>query len=193
MTVEAVQGYEMITFNQNDANLYPQHAIMVAMARNAFDPMDFTPMCLYKIPHRTKTTTSAFELATSVAFLSGIQHFAETPEGMVHVPLYVKDFLRGLPNNWDDTKLIEAFPGKLYVIARRTGNKWYVAGLNGEDIEKPLTLDLSFLKNKTGQFITTETGVKNELSFATKNITVPATGKIQITLKGNDGFVAVFE
>ena len=193
MTVEAVQGYEMITFNQNDANLYPQHAIMVAMARNAFDPMDFTPMCLYKIPHRTKTTTSAFELATSVAFLSGIQHFAETPEGMVHVPLYVKDFLRGLPNNWDDTKLIEAFPGKLYVIARRTGNKWYVAGLNGEDIEKPLTLDLSFLKNKTGRFITTETGVKNELSFATKNITVPATGKIQITLKGNDGFVAVFE
>jgi hypothetical protein len=112
---------------------------------------------------------------------------------MVNLPLYVKDFLRGLPNNWDDTKLIEAFPGKLYLIARKTGNKWYVAGLNGEDIEKPLTLDLSFLKNKQGKFITTETGVKNESSFATKNITVPAMGQIQITLKGNDGFVAVFE
>src|SRR5205085_12633407 len=44
VTAEAVQGYEMITFNQNDANLFPQHAIMVAMVRNAFDPMDFTPM-----------------------------------------------------------------------------------------------------------------------------------------------------
>jgi alpha-glucosidase len=193
MTAEGVQGYEMITFNQNDANLYPQHAIMVAMARNAFDPMDFTPMCLYKIPRIKKTTTSAFELATSVAFLSGIQHFAETPEGMVYVPKYVKDFLKHLPDSWDDTKLIEAFPGKLYIIARKTGNKWYIAGLNGEDIEKPLTLDLSFLKNKTGRFITTETGVKNEPSFATKQITVPATGKIQITVKGNDGFVAVFE
>lgn len=193
MTVEAVQGYEMITFNQNDANLYPQHAIMVAMVRNAFDPMDFTPMCLYKVPRIKKTTTSAFELATSVTFLSGIQHFAETPEGMLNVPLYVKDFLRGLPNNWDDTKLIDAFPGKLYVIARKTGKKWYVAGLNGEDIEKNLSLDLSFLKGRKATLITTETGVKNEVSFATKTATVSSNGKLEITLKGNDGFVAVFE
>lgn len=193
MTTEAVQGYEMITFNQNDANLYPKHAIMVAMVRNAFDPMDFTPMCLYKIPRINKTTTSAFELATSVAFLSGIQHFAETPEGMEHVPLYVKDFLRMLPENWDETRLIEAFPAKSYVVARRSGKKWYVAGLNGEDVEKNLSLDLSFLRGKKGTFITTETGVKNEISFATKNIQVPANGKIKISLKGNDGFVAVFE
>jgi len=155
--------------------------------------MDFTPMCLYKIPRIKKTTTSAFELATSVTFLSGIQHFAETPEGMVHVPLYVKDFVRGLPNSWDDTKLIEAFPGKLYVVARKTGNRWYVAGLNGEDIEKTLSLDLSFLKGRKATLITTGTGVKNEVSFATKNTMVPANGKMEITLKGNDGFVAVFE
>ncbi|RYY71772.1 MAG: glycoside hydrolase family 97 protein [Chitinophagaceae bacterium] len=193
MTVEAVQGYEMITFNQNDANLYPQHAIMVAMVRNAFDPMDFTPMCLYKIPRIKKTTTSAFELATSVAFLSGIQHFAETPEGMEKVPPYVKEFLRKLPGNWDDTKLIEAFPGKIYVVARRTGNTWYVAGLNGEDVEKELLLDLSFLKNKTGSFISTASGEKNEVSFKTNKMPVPASGKITITLKGNDGFVAVFQ
>ena len=193
MTVEAVQGYEMITFNQNDANLFPQHAIMVAMARNAFDPMDFTPMCLYKIPRIKKTTTSAFELATSVVFISGIQHFAETPEGMTQVPQYVKDFLRAIPNSWDDTKLIEAFPGKLYVVARKSGNKWYVAGINGEDVEKNLLLDLSFLKGKNATWITTETGAKNETSFASKKAPVPANGKMEITLKGNDGFIAVFE
>ncbi len=193
MTVEAVQGYEMITFNQNDANLYPQHAIMVAMARNAFDPMDLTPMCLYKIPRIKKTTTSAFELATTVAFISGIQHFAETPEGMINVPLYVKDFLRTIPDTWDDSKLIEAFPGKLYVIARKAGKKWYVAGLNGEDIEKTLVLDLSFLKGRKGAVITTGTGIKNEISFETKNAIVAPDGKMEISVKGNDGFVAVFE
>ena len=193
MTAEAVQGYEMITFNQNDANLFPQHAIMVAMVRNAFDPMDFTPMCLYRIPRIKKTTTSAFELATSVLFLSGIQHFAETPEGMVNVPPSVKDFLRTIPNSWDDTRLIEAFPGKLYIVARRTGKKWYVAGLNGEDVEKNLMLDLSFLKGKRGTWITTGTGAKNEVSFALKNAMVPANGKMEISVKGNDGFVALFE
>ncbi len=193
MTVEAVQGYEMITFNQNDANLFPQHATMVAMVRNAFDPMDFTPMCLYRVPRIRKTTTSAFELATSVLFLSGIQHFAETPEGMTHVPEYVKDFLKTIPNSWDDTKLIEAFPGKLYVVARKSGKKWYVAGINGEDIEKNLLLDLSFLKDKNATWITTETGAKNETSFASKKALVPGNGKMEIILKANDGFVAVFE
>lgn len=193
MTVEAVQGYEMITFNQNDANLYPQHAIMVAMLRNAFDPMDFTPMCLFKIPRIKKTTTSAFELATSVVFLSGIQHFAETPEGMTHIPVYVKSFLQKLPNSWDETKMIEVYPGKIYVVARRTGSKWYVAGLNGEDIEKNLMLDLPFLKNKKALLITTETGVKNEISFLSKNMVIPGAGKLIINIKGNDGFVAVFE
>lgn len=193
MTAEAVQGYEMITFNQNDANLFPQHAIMIAIVRNAFDPMDFTPMCLYKIPRITKTTTSAFELATTVTFLSGIQHLAETPEGMQNVPDYVKDFLRGLPNSWDDTKLIEAEPAKLFIVARKTGNKWYLAGLNGENIEKNLSLDLSFLKGKKGSFITTGTGIKDEVSFASKEEILPASGKLLINLKGNDGFVAVFE
>ena len=193
MTAEAVQGYEMITFNQNDANLFPQHAIMIAMVRNAFDPMDFTPMCLYKIPNITKTTTSAFELATSVVFLSGIQHFAETPEGMLHVPMYVKDFLRTLPDSWDDTKLVDAYPGKQYVIARSAGKKWYIAGLNGEDIDKTLSLDLSFLKGKKGTLIATGTGIKNEVSFTTKTFSVPANGKMPVTVKGNDGFVAVFE
>ena len=104
-----------------------------------------------------------------------------------------KDFLRMLPNNWDDTKLIEAFPGKLYVVARKTGKKWYVAGINGEDVEKDLLLDLSFLGGKTAKWIKTETGVKNEISFAAENRAIPANGKTALTLKGNDGFVAVFE
>jgi hypothetical protein len=193
MTTEAVFGYEMITFSQRDANREPEHMIMSAMLRNAFDPMDFTPMNLYKIPGIKRVTTSAFELATAVVLLSGIQHYAETPAGMNHVPETVKNFLRQLPNNWDDVKFIDGYPGKLYVVARKSGNKWYVAGINGENAEKPLVLDLSFLKNKTGQLIGSETGIKNEPDFLIKKIQVPANGQLQVSVKGNDGFVAVLE
>jgi hypothetical protein len=192
MTTEAVYGYEMITFNQKDADVAPQHMMMCAMVRNAFDPMDFTPMNLYKIPHINRVTTSAFELATSVTFLSGIQHYAESPDGMAHVPEYVKDFLRALPNSWDDVKSIDGYPGKLYVVARKSGSKWYVAGINGENTEKQLTLDLSFLQNKKGILITSGNDNADEPSFNQKNINIPSTGKIDITLKSNDGFVAVF-
>jgi hypothetical protein len=193
MTTEAVYGYEMITFNQRDANMEPSHSVMCAMVRNVFDPMDFTPMCLYKIPRIKKLTTSAFELATSVIFLSGIQHYAESPDGMAHVPEFVKDFLRQLPNNWNDVKFIDGYPGKLFVIARRAGKKWYIAGINGEDIPKTLNLDLSFLKNKSGKMIATGDSSQNEPLFNIKNFVIPLAGKMDINLKGNDGFVLVIE
>src|SRR5690606_11174700 len=135
---------------QQSANKAPEHSVMSALVRNAFDPMDFTPMNLYKIPRIERVTTAAFELATSVIFLSGVQHYAETPEGMTHVPEYVKDFLRQLPNTWGDVKFIDGYPGTLYVVARKADNKWYVAGINGENVEKELSLDVSFLKNKKG-------------------------------------------
>jgi len=151
-------------------------------------------MNLYKIPRIKRVTTSAFELATSVIFLSGIQHYAESPDGMSHVPEFVKNFLRKLPDNWDDVEFIDGYPGKLYIVARKSGNKWYVAGINGEGIEKPLTLDLSFLKNKKATLIASRNNVGgDEPSFDQKSIVVPATGKMEITLKKNDGFVAVFE
>lgn len=191
MTAEAVHGYEMITFSQGAANSAPQHMLLVALIRNNFDPMDFTPMNLYKIPNIKRATTSAFELSTAVVFLSGIQHYAESPEGMAKVPDNIKLFLRNLPNSWDDVKLIEADPGKSHVIARKSGNKWYVAGLNGEKIEKTLNLDLSFLKGKKGELITSGTNNNNdEPSFAIKDIVVD--GLVNVTLKANDGFIMVF-
>ncbi len=192
MTTEAVEGYEMITFSQQNANIAPAHMVMCAMVRNVFDPMDFTPMNLYKIPHIKRATTAAFELATSVLFLSGIQHYAETPAGMSHVPEKVKDFLRNLPNHWDDVKFIDGYPGKLYVVARKSGDKWYVAAINGEKTEKNLSLDLSFLKNKKGQLIASGKANGDEPSFDLKKIAIPSDGKLDITLKGNDGFVMVF-
>jgi len=193
MTTEAVFGYEMITFSQEAADLEPGHIALCALIRNAYDPMDFTPMNLYRIPRIKRVTTGAFELATSVILLSGIQHYAESPEGMSHVPEYVKDFLRGLPNNWEDVKFIEGYPGNLYIVARKSGKKWYLAGINGENLNKALILDLSFLKNKRARFISSGLEDCTYPLFEHKNIRVPSNGKLPITLKGNDGFVAVFE
>lgn len=190
LTAEAVKGFEMVTFDQRAANVQANHCAMLPFTRNAFDPMDFTPMNLFRIPSGVKRrTTSAFELATSVVFLSGIQHFAESPEGMANVPEYVKNFLRKLPVSWEDVRFIDGFPGKLFIIARKSGTKWYVAGINGEASEKNLELDLLFLKNKKGQWIVDGPG---EELFSQKEMAVPSTGKVSITMKPNGGFAAVF-
>lgn len=191
MTTEAVKGFEMVTFMQEAADTEASHAAMLPYTRNLFDPMDFTPMNLYKIPTNViRKTTSAFELATSVLFLSGIQHFAESPEGMAQMPDYITTFLSELPNHWDDVKFIEGTPGKLAVIARKSGNKWYVAGINGEMKAKKLLLDLSALNKDQGVYYTDGA---DPLTFTQNKISLPENKKTTIILKGNGGFVMVLE
>jgi alpha-glucosidase len=190
VTMEAIKGFEFVTFSQADANAEPNHAAMLPFTRNAFDPMDFTPMNLYKIEtsRSIRKTTSAFELATSVIFLSGIQHMAESPAGMEHVPDYVQKFLRELPNRWDDVKFIEGYPGKYVLLARKAGNKWYVACMNGEDKDRTIDLDLSSFKKQKAVLIADG---DQSLTFSTENI--QPNKKKQITVKPNGGFVIVLE
>ena len=128
------------------------------------------------------------EMETLLVFLSGIQHLAESPEGMTHVPSFAKSFLQKLPTHWDEVRFIDGFPGKLVVLARRTGSKWYVTGINGEGISKDLTLDLSFLKNKKGQLISD----KNAQDLQESTVSIPANGQVKMTLLPNGGFVAIF-
>lgn len=155
MTTEAVRGFEMVTFTQNDADRQPAHCTVLPFTRNVFDPMDFTPVNLSGIPTPVKRrTTMGFELALSVLFLSGIQHYAESPEGMLRVPGFVKEFLQELPDSWDDVRFIDGYPGKYVIMARRSGDRWYVSGINGENALRNLDIDLSFIQDKEKIIIT---------------------------------------
>ncbi len=190
VTVEAVKGFEMITFNQNDADREANHSTMLPFTRNAFDPMDFTSVNLHEITFSKskRKTTAAFQLATSIIFLSGIHHIAESPDGMSHVPADVKTFLRQLPVQWDEVKFISGFPGKDAVLARRADKKWYIAGINGEATEKSISLNLALFKKKKATLFADG----KELSDFEINTTT-AKGIQKVTLKPNGGFVIVLE
>jgi alpha-glucosidase len=192
MTTEAIYGMEMVTFDQNAADQQANHCAMLPFTRNAFDPMDFTPMNLTGLTSSNciRKTTPAFELALSVLFLSGIQHYAQSPEGMVQVPDDVKAFLRNLPGNWDDVKFLEGYPGKYVVIARRSGNRWYIAGINGDKNEKKIDLDVTPFKKNHGTLFTD--GAGSEL-FSKSMLDAARQKKCDLTLKANSGFVMVLE
>jgi hypothetical protein len=191
MTMEAVRGLEYITFEQGNADQEPTHAATLPFARNIFDPMDFTPMALDRINDRVqRRTTSAFELALSVLFTSGIQHYAEIPEGMAKVPDYVRDFLRGVPGVWDDTKFLDGFPGKFVVLARQGDGRWYVAGINGETTARTLTLNLKELRARASGTLIAD-GDGGNLSFRRETVHLPRNREFEITLPPHGGFVMV--
>jgi alpha-glucosidase len=187
MSAEAVKGLEFTTFTQADQDAVARHAAMLPFARNLFDPMDFTPMVFGDIPTIRRATRNGFELAEAVLFLSGIQHFAETPASMAGAPGYVKRLLQDLPRSWDEVRFIDGYPGTHVAIARKAGNAWYVAGLNADDTERSMTLDLSFLGKRTGTLVSDGDAERAFTESAIKG------GKTTITVKPHGGFVAVFK
>lgn len=186
MTTEAVKGLEFATFTQADQDKVARHAAMLPFARNLFDPMDFTPMVFADIPNIKRATRNGFELAESVLFLSGIQHFAETPVGMATAPAFVKSLLRELPRHWDDVRFLDGEPGNYVVLARRAGKQWFIAGINADDTPRDVQLDLSWLGQREGQLITDGAG---EREFAEGKLAAP-TAKVRLAPHG--GFVARF-
>jgi alpha-glucosidase len=186
VSMEAVRGMEFITFSQDDANLQPRHCATLPFVRNVFDPMDFTPVYFSEIPNVQRKTTQGFELALAVLFHSGVQHYAEKPEGMRAMPEYIQAVMRDIPVAWEETQFIDGYPGKYAVMARKVKDTWYIAGINGESTDRSLSLDLSFLKQAKGTLITDGADSR---SFSQQEIAIDGTGAFNITVKGNGGFV----
>ena len=185
VSMEAIRGEEYVTFGQYFADNQPLHCAMLPFTRNLFDPMDFTPVNFSGIPNIKRRTTDGFEIALSVLFTSGIQHIAETPTGMAAQKDFVKEYMSSLPETWDDVKFIDGYPGKYVVLARRKGDKWYIAGINGENISRKITLNVSFVsKSSTGLIITdsdnAKSFVKGDIDFSKP---------INITMQPYGGFV----
>ncbi|MDY0907791.1 glycoside hydrolase family 97 protein [Pedobacter sp. CFBP9032] len=187
VTMESIKGMEFITFEQENANEEPAHATTIPFTRNVFDPMDFTPMSLNKLPNINLKTTSTFELALPILFHSGIQHLAETPEGMAKVPAFVKSFLQEFPASWTDTKLIDGYPGKFVVMARKAGNKWYIGGINGENTAKEVSFDSAKFGKKAKLIV----DGKEDQSFVQSELNTDT--KTNVNMKPYGGFVLVVE
>jgi len=185
VSMEGIRGEEYVTFGQYFADQQASHCTIIPFTRNLFDPMDFTPVNFSGIPNITRRTTGGFEIALSVLFTSGIQHIAETPEGMAAQKDFVREYMSSLPETWDDVKFVDGYPGKYVVLARKKGNAWYIAGINGENSEHTLTLDIPFISQKSNGIIITDSDNKNELIKTEVDFSKP----IKISMQPNGGFV----
>lgn len=142
VTMEAVRGGESYKFDGQFPEKAPAHLAIVPYTRNVVGPVDYTPggFSDHRYPH---LTTFGFELALPVILESGIMHYMDTHEKTETLPPQVVTFLRDLPVTWDETRFLGGYPGKDAVLARRKGDRWYLAGINGENRSKEITVDLS--------------------------------------------------
>jgi len=147
LSTEGVYGAEWYNNVGTFTNKAASHNATLPFTRNVIGPMDYTP-CAFSDSQHPHITTHAHELALTALFESGLQHLADRPESFLAQPKEVQQFLGELPAAWDETRFVSGYPGESVVLARRSGKTWYVAGINGTDEAKTLSLPLDFVKGK---------------------------------------------
>ena len=136
MGSEGVRSSETFLFGQEDCNLEATMATLYPFTRNTIGSMEFGGCILNKRLDRTnskgniRSTTDVFQLATCVLYQNPIQNFALAPNNLQDAPAACLDFVREVPVTWDETRLIEGYPGEYIIMARRKGDLWYVAAAN---------------------------------------------------------------
>jgi len=150
---EAVLASENLYFGQRSCDNEAFNATLHPFIRNTVGSMDFGGSALNKFYNNNNTpnrgskrmTSDVFALAIAVLFQSGVQHFALAPNNLTDAPQWAIDFMKTVPTTWDEIRFIDGYPGKYVIIARRHGDKWYVAGINAQKETIKLKLKLPML------------------------------------------------
>ncbi|SDK59167.1 Glycosyl-hydrolase 97 N-terminal [Glycomyces sambucus] len=121
---EAIRGSEYYVFFA-DTPLSAAHNVIQPFTRNVAGAMDYTPVA-FGAPGRT--TSDAHELALSVAFECGITHFADDVDAYLARP-HAARFLAELAPAWDETLLLAGDPDREAVVARRSGDRWFIGAI----------------------------------------------------------------
>jgi hypothetical protein len=190
MTCEAVRGAEWYNNTPDFTIPAPEHNAILPFTRNVVGPMDYTPVTFTnsQYPH---VTSYAHELALSVLFESGLQHFADRPEGYYSLPDAAKTFLMEVPNAWDDTKLLDGYPGREVIMARRKGEAWYIGGINADTRrEKTKTVRFDFLPAGVKYKLVLISDGEHDKAFSTEYRVVDNSASVNVKMLRRGGFAA---
>jgi alpha-glucosidase len=153
-----------------------------AAARDKFQPRDLLPLVL---------GTRCHHLALYIVYENPLPMLADVPEAYEGQPGF--DFLVDVPTTWDETRFVAGEVGEYVVVARRSGDNWYVGGITNWT-RRDLSLPLDFLSD--GQFEGSLYGDSsldgrkpNELRRETRQLSAKTT--LDIRLASGGGFVAI--
>lgn len=188
---EAVLASENLIFQQHFCDEEAFNACLHPFIRNAVGCMEFGGCFLNKRLNKgndggtIRRTTDVFQLATTVLFQNPIQNFALAPNNLTDAPQLCLDFLKKVPATWDETRFIDGYPGKYVVLARRHGDRWYVAAVNAGKEPLKLKLNLPMLAGKTVAFYIDDKQMNPQL----KSQRIKADGNFQVVIQPQGGAV----
>lgn len=191
---EAVLASENLIFSQHANDNEAFNACLHPFIRNTVGCMEFGGTLLNKRLNRTndggcvRKTTDVFQIATAVLFQNPVQNFAIAPNNLTDAPEEIINFMKDVPTTWDETAFIDGYPGKYCVLARRHGDKWYIAGINATKEPLKLKLDLNMI-NKGDKATIYYDDSKRRATM--KHIDIKNPNNTPVTIQPEGGFVLI--
>lgn len=190
---EAVLASENLHFGQGSCDAEAFNGCIHPFIRNTVGSMDFGGSTLNKFYNADnkrgthRVTSDVYALATAVLFQSSVQHFAMAPNNLTDAPAWAVDFMKNVPTTWDEVKFIDGYPGKYCIMARRHGDKWFVAGIcaDKQPLKKTITLPM-FDKGATLQVYSDDAQLQGSVTTVKQNkkqqitVTIPTNGAVVI-------------
>lgn len=194
---EALLASENVRFSEYHAKQEGFQLTMHPFCRNALGTADWGGVMMNRyMSQDNKTghpryTTDIFEIASAIVIQTSVNCVAMCPNNLNEMPQFELDFLKRLPTTWDETRFVDGYPTKYAVLARRTGDKWYVAGLNGTNEPMTLTLSLPMFAGKTVSLYTDNPRKKGEIvpTSVLKTLKVGKDGTAKVTIQGMGGII----
>jgi len=193
---EAVLASENLFFTQYHCDKEGFELTMHPFSRNAVASMDWGGVIMNRRMNKDnnsrhyRRTSDVFEMATGIINQCSINCIAMQPNNLTELPQMEIDFLKQIPTTWDESKYIAGYPTRYVVMARKHGDSWYVAGLNGTDKELTLNIKLQMFAGKTVQYYTDNKKKGNEIPASIlKTLKVGKDGTAKITMQPMGGAI----
>jgi alpha-glucosidase len=157
------------------------HNCVLPFTRNVLGSMDYTPVAL---SNTNKNTTQGHQLALAVVYESRIQNYADSIN--IYEAWKGTEFLRVCPVSWEETRLLDGYPGNYAIMARRSESDWYIGAIT--DSARTVSISLSELNLDPGNYTAYiyKDGTTGE--FLTKEvITVTSSSTLSIPLLTTGG------
>ena len=155
ITREGVRGNEYNRWSKNSAT----HTATLPFTRCMLGPADYTPGGFLNEHSETFKSLSAYkdrsidchvvgtrahELALCMIYDSPLRCLADLPRNYKNQPGL--EYLRDLPAVWDETLALDGRIGEFYVVARRSGDDWFVSGVTNEEA-RSFSVKFDFLED----------------------------------------------
>lgn len=185
LTVEGIAGNEEMP----DAS----HNAALVFTRYLAGPGDYTPC--WKVA-RVKNSL-AHQLALGVATFSPWQFlFWYQRPGQIDAQNPALAVWKEMPTVWDDSVALDGEIGEYAVVARRTGEKWFVGALNANE-RRDIRVPLSFLgdgKWHMRLYRDADANATNALAAIAIDERIVSPGDtVDVPSSPNGGFAAIFE